>query len=670
MPIGPGECVVYAHKWIIIGVCLMCLNVKGESLSIAPMFTDHMVVQRQMPVTIWGQAPAGSDVHVRLAKREAATRADENGRWKVSLESLQAGGPHELLVEAGGEQLLLKDILVGEVWIGSGQSNMEWSLDSITNAEAEVASADYPHIRLFNVPTKASAQPLEDVQGGPWNPCTPEHARPFSAVLYFFGRNLHKELGVPVGLINSSVGGTRIQSWMSAEAVTPIPGCEWELRGFDNYEEVRAAYLPAISEWRRLLDEADRGLKEGWADPDMDDSDWREMPTIGGWNEQPGMETFTGTVWHRLTLDLPSEWEGHDLTLMTGTIHNYDEVYVNGRKVAGTGVEADEPERINRWYVIPADAWSSSGCVICLRVTNIGEKGGIGVGDQWGAVPMLFPNDYPEQAHFTMSDLAWRYRVGADAATVKGLQELPEAPRDLTATRNATVLYNAMIHPLIPYGIRGVIWYQGEANTHEADRYEKLFPALIDSWRKAWGQGVFPFYFVQLSNYMDRREKPADSNWAALRDAQRKTLSVENTAMAVTIDIGEEQDIHPKNKQDVGLRLALPALNRIYDRGRVDSGPVFEAIRTGAGTVRLTFDVRGSELAAPTGHLKAFAVAGRDRIFYWADARIEGDRAVVLSCDEVKDPVAVRYAWADSPGPDLLYNKAGLPALPFRTDDW
>jgi sialate O-acetylesterase len=458
----------------------------SASIRMPAIFSDNMVLQREVPVRIWGWADPGERVTVILGDQKKSARAGRDGRWEASLPPMRAGGPFQLRVQ-GKSSVTLSNILVGDVWLCSGQSNMEWPVSRSADADLEISGADYPGIRLFTVPRHMAASPQNDLAGGSWEECSPKTVNSFSAAGYFFGRHIHREEGVPVGLIQAAWGGTVAETWISRETMTSI----------DDFREFIT---------RRDIADLERSLSEA---------------------ERPG------------------------------------------------------------------------------------------------------PNSFP------------------------------------------TLLFNGMINPVIPFALKGVIWYQGESNAGRAYQYREIFPSLITDWRKQWGQEDLPFIFVQLANFMAPADDPSESGWAELREAQAMALSLPATGMAVAIDIGEADDIHPLNKQDVGKRLALSALKVAYGRDIVHSGPVCSSMSIEGDRIRLGFTSAGSGLmvADRYGYLKGFAIAGEDRKFHWARAFIENDRVVVYS-ERVKQPVAVRYAWGNNPGDANLYNIEGLPALPFRTDDW
>lgn len=487
----------------------------SATVSTPSIFGDHMVLQQGKSLPVWGKADPGETVTVTLNDKTKSATACSEGRWTVKLPRMDAGGPYELTIEGKDNSLVFSDVLVGEVWLGSGQSNMQWTVANSANAAEEMANANFPKIRLFSVKRTVATSPQDDCEGS-WAVCSPESIPEFSAVLYYFGRELHQKLNqVPMGLIHTSWGGTPAESWTSRAMLESDPDLAYMVQQWDqtlaDYPAAKTAYDKAMEEWQQAAEQA---------------------------------------------------------------------------KAAGTA----EPKK-------------------------------------------------------------------------------PDEPRGPNHPWLASGLYNAMIAPLVPYAIQGAIWYQGESNANRAYQYRKLFPAMINDWRNAWGQGDFSFYFVQLANFQDTLPEPAESDWAELREAQTMTLSLKNTGMAVIIDIGEAKDIHPKNKQDVGKRLALNALAKNYGQDVVWSGPIYKSMRVWKDKIVLKFDHVLSGLTTSDGEApKGFAIAGADKKFVWADAIVKGKK-VIVSSPQVPEPVAVRYGWAINPVCNLVNGK-GLPASPFRTDEW
>jgi sialate O-acetylesterase len=578
---------------------------------------------------------------------------------------LSAGGPLELTVK-GNNLLTIRNVLVGEVWLCSGQSNMEWPLINTVGGAETVAEAKYPEIRLFQVEHHTSASPLTDVEGH-WVVTTPDDAAHFSAVGYFFGRELYQQLKVPVGLIHSSWGGTPAEAWTSHEAMLSSP----ELKPIlDRYEsslnalpQAKEAYARALAEWEEknlYIDAGNKGEALGYADPATATADWSRMDLPKQF-ETAGL-LIDGAVWFRKVLELPESWAGKELALNLPPIDDYDVTYFNGTKVGSIGRETPNSYGVPRKYVVPGSLVRAGRNVIAVRVFDSAGEGGFSRG---GAMS-IGPAGGAESDAMSLRGV-WDYKVElALEPKHPDWGTRPEAV-GVSNQNNPSVLYNAMIAPLVPFAIRGVIWYQGESNAGRAYQYRTLFPIMIRDWRKAWGSEL-PFYFVQLANWHANRAEPDESDWAELREAQMLTLREPHTGMAVTIDIGDENELHPRNKLDVGRRLAAWALAGTYGRKVVPSGPLFDRYTIEGDKVLIHFKYGAGLKTIDGGPVKGFALAGADRKFVWADARIEGD-TVVVSSPKILKPVAVRYGWADNPIANL-YNYAGLPTSPFRTDDW
>jgi sialate O-acetylesterase len=617
---------------------------------LSPVFTDNMVLQRDQKDAIWGWSKPGEKVTVSIAGQSAETSAGADGKWTVMLPPQKAGGPHTLTVK-GPETVTLNNILFGDVWICSGQSNMEWVVANSNNAQAEIAAADFPEIRSITLPHVAAAQPQNTFSSDGWQVCSPKTAGGFTAVGYFFGRKLHQDLKVPIGLIHTSWGGTIAEAWISKEALEPLHDFNQAMADLERQSKPTAGNPDSHAEWFATNDPGSAG---GWADEKFADGAWATINQPCQWSGSniADLMNFDGVVWFRRSLDLPADAAGKEAVLDLGAIDDEDTVWVNGKQIGAT-----EGFQKLRSYTVPAGLLKQGENSIAVRVLDLNGDGGFTgpAGQMKLVIPTLTP---------LLLDGAWRYKVGAD------LTKTTAYPKRLGSNPNIpTVLYNAMIAPLVPYGIKGAIWYQGESNAGRAIQYRKVLPALIGDWRARFTQSDFPFYIVQLANFTPRLPQPGESEWAELREAQALTAkNVPNSGLAVAIDIGEAGDIHPRNKQDVGTRLALEALAKTYKKDIVSSGPDYREAKTEGNAIRLSFDHVGGGLEARGGALKGFAIAGADKKFVWADAKIDG-ATLVVSSPEVSAPVAVRYAWAHNPEA-TLFNKEGLPAIPFRTDDW
>jgi sialate O-acetylesterase len=641
---------------------LMVFSVAKAEVRLPAIISDNMVLQQGVKLRIWGNAKPGERVTVSLKDKSASTVTDAQGRWQVWLDPLKAGGPLELTVK-GDNVLTIRNVLIGEVWLCSGQSNMEWPLANTIGGAEAVAQANYPEIRLFTVTKNTSTTPLADLEGH-WVVTTPDDAVHFSAVGYFFGRELYQNLKVPVGLINSSWGGTPAEAWTRHEALVLSP----ELKPIlDKYEsslnalpQAKEAYARALADWEEknlYIDAGNKGEALGYADPKASTADWSKMDLPKQF-ETAGL-LIDGAVWFRKELELPASWASKDLVLNLPPIDDLDTTYFNGTKIGATGRETPNSYMVPRKYVVPGSLVRAGRSVIAVRVFDSAGEGGFSRGGAFSIGP--------GGAEAIALGGVWEYKV-EQALEPKHPDwgSRPEAV-GVSNQNNPSVLYNAMIAPLVGFAIRGVIWYQGESNAGRAYQYRTLFPTMIRDWRSAWGAN-FPFYFVQLANWHAHKAEPDESDWAELREAQMMTLREPQTGMAVTIDIGDENDIHPRNKLDVGRRLVAWALAGAYSQKVIPSGPLFESYTVNGSEVRIRFKHADGLKTLDGGPLKGFAIAGEDHKFVWADARIERD-TVIVSSPKISKPVAVRYGWADNPIANL-YNKAGLPASPFRTDDW
>jgi len=609
------------------------------------LFGDGLVLQRDAHVPIWGWVDPGDQVVVTLQGVDYSAVADSSGAWMVRLSPLMPGGPHVMTVRSGGVALHVRDILVGDVWLASGQSNMEWVV-----ADAAGTATEDAGIRHFKVPRSWAYQEEDSLAGGGWERAEADRVGTFTAVGYYFARELREHVGVPVGVINSSWGGSRIEPWMSRDAL-----------GLDeaDVDRIRAAELARQAAIRErvqarigMVPDEDAGLIDGvarWAAPDLDDSDWFSVPVPSNW-EAAGFEGMDGVAWYRTRFELSEEDIERGVKLGLGMIDDSDITWVNGVEVG----RMDNAWNRARLYDVPSRALQAGVNVIGVRVEDFQGGGGIA-----GPQETVFIDVGGERRPLPDE---WRFMVGRVSIDSDGNKN--QVP---------TLLWNKMIHPLLPFPIKGFIWYQGESNADrmpDAQAYAELFADMIRSWRDKWQQGDLPFLWAQLANFRAANDDPsAESNWAVLREAQSAALTLPNTGQAILIDIGEADDIHPRNKQNVGRRLALAARKFAYGEDVVYSGPTFRECEFRDGRATISFDHVGSGLVARGGGLRGFAVAGTDGRFVWADARIDGDRVVVWS-DSVSEPAAVRYAWADNPEAANLYNVEGLPAGPFRTDRW
>lgn len=635
-----------------------CSSMAPADVRLPAIFGEGMVLQQNASVCIWGWAEPGEKVEVKGSWMNSgkSTKADKNGDWSVKIRTVEAGGPYTLTIK-GNNEMVLKDVLLGEVWICSGQSNMEYTMSMLRSEaiNADLTKADNPQMRLFTVTKAISAKPLDDVDGQ-WQVCSPSTAANFSATAYYFGRKLQDELKVPIGLISTNWGGTKAEVWMSKQACMKFDlfrDIVKDMGSEEGEKEAQQKYEKAVAEWEQNVNKLDIGLQQEWFKPQIDESDWKEMELPTAW-ERTDLGEMDGIVWFRRITNLPPSWTRTDMELHLGTIDDVATVWFNGVPLGTT-----YGYNIPRVYRIPQSALRVGSNSIVVRVVDFYKDGGFtGSAEDMRIGPPGAADNTATVAR------TWKYKVGYNGALPTSPDQTGEGGKPNQNT--PTTLYNAMIAPLVPMRIAGAIWYQGEANTYDPILYRTLFPALIKDWRKQWGQGNFPFYYAQIAPYIYDEQ----TNSQAIREAQMMTLdAVPNVGMAVTMDIGEQMDIHPKNKQDLGDRLARWALARDYGKKDIIvSGPIYKSMKVKDGTVRLSFDYVNGGLVAKGGELTDFVIAGEDRKFVPAKAVIEGD-IVVVSSESVKKPVAVRYGWSNWASPNL-FNAAGLPASSFRTDDW
>jgi len=635
----------------ILALILLSSSVSFAEVKPNTLFADNAVLQSGMDVPVWGTARTGEKVTVEFAGQKVTTTAAHD-RWMVRLKAMEASATPRTMTITGDNKVQIANVVVGEVWIASGQSNMERTLGlaegqkPIDNWEQEVAGADFPMIRQFHVPDLVAAEPAAN-EGGAWVVCTPQTAIQFSAVGFFFARDLYKAQGVPIGILFSAWGGTEAESWTSSDSLTQISGLQVSIDlvrlAAENPAEAIERYRKAGADWYLKYDTGSQGMT--WSVPVLDPSGWKSMDLPAYW-EKAGLPGFDGVVWFRKEIELPDSWVGKKATLHLGPIDDYDTTWVNGVQVGAT-----ENWNAPRDYQLGSGVLHPGKNVIAVRVLDTGGGGGM-----YGK-PDAMLLDMPEGSAPAPISLSgtWQYRIGGtlESAPVFPSYPSPDNPHQ------PSVLFNGMISPLVPYAIRGVTWYQGEANSGHGKQYRELFPLLISDWRMHWGEGDFPFLFVQIAPHIDMTPE--------IREAQFLTLAKSpQTAMAVITDAGDAEDIHPSHKQVVGHRLALAAQALAYGKKVEYSGPLFSRVQFKGDKAVLEFTHTGSGLMAQDGELKGFTIAGADTDFVPAKAEIKG-RTVEVSSDQVKNPAAVRYGWANVPDVNL-FNRDGLPASPFRTD--
>jgi sialate O-acetylesterase len=654
--------------FVLLATLLVVPLVRSEVV-LNGVFGDHMVLQRELRIPVWGKAAPGEVVRVSLGGEQVATQADAAGHWRVDLSPRPAGGPFELAVE-GTNKLVLRDVLVGDVWVCSGQSNMEFPMGNLKTSvySNDLATADHPAIRHGAVAREPATVP-RDSTPVKWTVCHPTNIGGFTAVGYYFGRELERELKIPIGLLHTSWGGTSAEGWTSREALATVPA--FDARANQQIADLAATperltdFPAAIAAWEQKygrVDPGNRGEKEGWARTNCVTDDWQSGRLMEKW-EKLGV-TNGGIVWLRKEFVLPESAAGNTFRLDFGWINEqYTTAYFNGQKLGDSG---RAPSRFYNDYVrhdVPGRLVRAGTNVLAVRV--VAATGSATALNQRGRLLGLLSLGVTN-----VNDECWlKVELPFAPLPATALAERP-APPSAEIWRTATTLYNGMLHPLIPFAIKGVLWYQGEQDAWRAYAYRQMLPLMIDDWRARWGQGSFPFYLTQLANWQEIKPEPGESAWAEMRESQAIIArSVTNSGLAVAVDVGNPDDIHPLNKRDVGRRLALVALAKTYGKPVEFSGPVYAGMSIEGDKLRLRFTHAEGLRSVDGGPLRRFAIAGEDRRFVWAEARLEGD-SVVLSSPKVAKPVAARYAWADSPEGCNLSNPSGLPAVPFRTDDW
>lgn len=624
-------------------LCICCTLLFEAKIKLPALVSDGMILQRNQKLNIWGKADANEKVEVKFLNKNYKTTADQNGNWKILLPEQKAGGPYTMTIN----EITLKDILIGDVWLASGQSNMELPMRRLTPLYSdEIKNANNQNIRFFTVPQKYNFKsPQTELEGGKWEATNPQTILNFSGVAYFFAKNVSEKNKVPVGIIHSSLGGSPIQAWMDENSLKKYPEYLDEAKKWQNDELIKSTESSeqALSKaWYTELDQSDIGSNQHWESFDLNDSEWKTMKIPGSWEDTEG--SFEGSVWFRKEIILTKNQTGKAAFLNLGRIKDADVTYINGTKVGNVTYEYPP-----RWYDVPAGILKEGKNIIAVRISNGSGKG-----------QFIADKPYYLEIDGQKIDLKseWKYKIGAKMAKM--------APGTTFIRWKPTGLYNAMINPLMNYNITGAIWYQGESNTGKPKEYGDLLTTMITDWRNKFNNKEMPFITVQLANFMEAKAQTVESNWAELRDQQRKvSLQVPNAGLAVIIDVGEWNDIHPLNKKTVGDRLALQAMKLAYGKNIVADGPVYQSMKINGNKIVLSFKT-GTDDFAPVVELKGFAIKNAGGNWSWAKAKIEGKTITVWN-DSVTNPVAVRYDWADNPDGNLK-NKTGLPASPFTTE--
>lgn len=636
---------------IIIILISFTANAK---IKLPTLVKDNMVLQRDIPIPVWGWADAGENIQLVFNNKIYHTTADSTGKWTIKLNSTPAGKAFEILIKSSTDEVRLTNILVGDVWLCAGQSNMEYTFNNSRANKlyaSDIAGSVNDNIRQIKINKQFSDTIMNNVQASEWLSASPENLLSFSAVAYFYAKELNERYNIPIGLIYNNWGGTKAESWTSEEALKPFPQYAENIRFLHDKDALQTRiekYKERIVNWEIKTSEEDKGYQSEtpWYMPELNDHDWLNIAQSDLWNTHE-FKNVSGSFWFRKELSIPIKNIKKDAHIYLCRVDDLDSTYFNGVKIGGY----PNRDRV-RDYKIPVALLREGKNQLTVRVMNWGGTGGMILEDPMKLI--VDSNEIPIEGD-------WKYRQGFTSEGRPGLYNVQDLP---------TTLFNGMIAPIIPYAIKGVIWYQGESNANKATEYRDLFIAMINDWRNHWGQGDFPFIYQQLVNYKQPVNEPCHSEWAELREAQRQTLySIPNVAMAVGIDIGEANDIHPVNKKDIGKRLALAARKIAYhEKKLLASGPTYKSMKIEGNKIILRFSNIGKGLVAKGGTLRHFAIAGENNKFVWAEAVIKRN-TIIVSSKEVESPKTVRYAWADNPEGCNLYNTEGLPATPFSTDN-
>ena len=662
---------------LFILIALAGCGKKPFGLELPSLITDNMLLQQKADIEIWGKASPGDKIEVSASWQDRnQTIAGDDGKWSVTLATPEAGGPYTISIAAKDTSLTINNVLIGEVWVCSGQSNMEMPLagwppnDTIMYSAPTIASASVPEVRLFIVQRKVSGEPLDECVGR-WEVCNPSTVSQFSATAYFFGKKLHDELKIPVGLIESAWGGTPAEAWISSEVLENSGEFISEIKGIKESIPILEEYQSWLNSHKQLV--AEKSGEEQWKNlifndekvplPEFDDSSWPVMKLPGLFEPLTG--DFDGAVWFRKNIEIPQEMTGKDLTLVLGPIDDMDRTYFNGKLIGSH--ELPGFWQTERNYEVPKDLVKAGTNTVAVRVLD--TQGGGGIWGKPGSMKLTFKDNIPGQISL---DGEWKYLPAAELIgnkfyifdLTKNEFSAVKRPKTIGASTPSS-LFNGMINPLVKYPVRGAIWYQGEANVGRAEQYSKIFPLMIRNWREVWGIQDFPFYYVQIAPYVYGGVDSTES--AFLREAQEKALQLPNTGMAVTLDIATVMNIHPPFKKEVGERLANLALAKDYGKVVEFQGPVFKSMKVDGNTIKVQFDNAENGLTAKDGKLSEFEIAGKDGKYYKADAKLLNNE-VWLTSPKVPEPLSVRYCWRNG-ATASLFNSAGLPAQQFRTKE-
>ncbi len=639
--------------YLILVVCLLATTTAFCQVRLPKLISNGMVLQRNSNVKIWGWSAPNEKIAINFINKDHKIKANDKGEWELQLQSIKPGGPYTMKIVASNA-IEINDILVGDVWLCSGQSNMAMTVGQVKDLyENEIASSENKFIRNFEVPREYEFNVQRtDLSGGSWSAANPVNVQKFSAAAYFFAKELYAKYKIPIGMINSSYGGTPIHAWLSEEALKPFPSSYKEIAELKNPDFVKSIENKDIElekNWDANVLQNDLGIanKGNWQSNSTSTSDWQEAK-IPGLTNGTALEKVNGVVWYKKEIEVSKQEASGNAILKLGTMMGADSTYVNGIFVGST-----KDQWSSRKYGVLPNTFVEGKNTITIRLVKKRGNGGFVEGLQY----QLVNNEGPLNIAGT-----WKYKIGFKQDALPNTVNLRWKP---------TSLHNSMIQPLKKYAVKGAIWYQGEGNSGKPKEYAQLLPALIGELRSVFNNPNMPFLYVQLPNYMKPNSNPSESNWALLRETQLQTLALPNTGMATTLDLGEWNDIHPHQKEPVGKRLALIAQNMIYGDSKVICyGPKYKSMQIEINKIVLDFETFGSIMQFKgEGTHTNFAIAGEDKKFVWAEAKIENGKIIVWSA-AISNPVAVRYAWADNPEGEKLYNTEGLPASPFRTDSW
>ncbi len=648
-------------------VCSLVLaapnSLVAQKVQLPHFFGDNMVMQRKQPIKIWGMAPANYTFQISFAGKNATTKADKAGKWQAVFPAMEAGGPYDLLIKADSS-FAFHNIMIGEVWLCSGQSNMEWTMLKTFNAPYELQHANYPAIRFITVPKNVSSFPKDDIDSAAWKVSTPVTTYECSAVAFFFAKQLYEKYKVPIGIIHSSWGGTPIEAWTAFDSIASRQDfkertalvLKQNAEG-KSVQALQSLYADSMRQYQAALQSLDKGYVEKWYSPAFNSLNWGKaiMPSLF----TDTLANYKGSIWLRKNFYVPAALTGMDLVLNMETLNERDVTWINGT-VAGSTSWA--PGR--RTYMVPKELIHEGENTIVIRLENFDKI--IGFQSRNAADLRIEPLVASDQSITIPLAGEWKYAVGLS------VDQYPNQIATPSLSWQPAALYNAMIAPFKGLGLKGFTWYQGEANAGRAFQYRELLPLMINNWRQQFNQGNLPFLFVQLAGYGKLTENPVESDWAELREAQTKTLSTPNTGMAVTVDVGNPYDVHPTDKQTAGKRLAAASEQLVYGDTTMQTSPLYQSYRIQKDTIYIKVNNIRNGLVVRGAVAKGFAIAANDHRFIWAQALIRNNEILVWH-KSIANPVAVRYAWAGSPvegNGANIYNKEGFPLSPFRTDDW